>query len=54
MCQWKITETWTCGCRSVEYIQQPGTTCRCTSKITDQGTRPWDGYCKRPECPKAS
>ncbi|KAI8418201.1 hypothetical protein FOFC_00767, partial [Fusarium oxysporum] len=29
----------------------PGTSCRCMSNVTDQGSTTWEGYCGRPQCP---
>lgn len=54
MCLWVTSESWTsCGCATQRMDQKP--TCGC-SKIIDQGTQRWHGYCNRPNCsnpPKA-
>ncbi|KAL4730165.1 hypothetical protein ACLX1H_002197 [Fusarium chlamydosporum] len=48
MCKWMTTQKWTkCGCTQTDYVQQPGTTCQCSSNVTDQGTTTWEGYCNR-------
>ncbi|SCN67042.1 uncharacterized protein FFB20_04343 [Fusarium fujikuroi] len=52
MCYWRTTQHWTqCGCTVSNLDPQPGTSCRCTSNITDQGSTTWEGYCGRPQCP---
>lgn len=49
MCVWVTREYWTyCGCSVSQSQQKP--TCGC-SRIIDQGTQTWEGYCNRPQCP---
>ncbi|KAK5992749.1 hypothetical protein PT974_06165 [Cladobotryum mycophilum] len=46
MCVWVTRERWTyCGCSESRSVQKP--TCGC-SRIVDQGTQTWEGYCGRP------
>ncbi|KAK1254956.1 hypothetical protein MKX08_008951 [Trichoderma sp. CBMAI-0020] len=49
MCVWVIRQHYTyCGCIVTESERKP--TCGC-SKIEDQGTQTWEGYCRRAVCP---
>ncbi|KAL7962087.1 hypothetical protein V8C34DRAFT_272055 [Trichoderma compactum] len=49
MCVWIIRQHYThCGCTVTESARKPS--CGC-SKIEDQGTQTWEGYCRRAECP---
>ncbi|KAL7787423.1 hypothetical protein V8C37DRAFT_390711 [Trichoderma ceciliae] len=49
MCVWIIRQHYThCGCTVTETHRKPSCSC---SKIEDQGTQTWEGYCRRSVCP---
>ncbi|KAK4075262.1 hypothetical protein Purlil1_12692 [Purpureocillium lilacinum] len=49
-CIWVVEERYTCHCTIVYRAQRPTLKC---SKVFEQGTQKWDGFCNHPQCPRS-